>query len=65
MATGDAAAGGVSMAELGKQFSVTRACVSKTCVAICGVLGLPPSRYVMSESAREVHRNNNRRNTKT
>jgi hypothetical protein len=64
VATGDAAAGGISMAELGKQFSVTRACVSKTCVAICKELGLPPSRYMMSEAARVVHRCNNRRNEK-
>lgn len=64
VATGDAAAGGISMAELGKKFCVTRACVSKTCVAICGVLGLPPSRYMMREEARTVHRNNNRRNLK-
>lgn len=64
VATGDAAAGGVSMADLGKRFSVTRAYVSKTCVLICALLNLPPSRYMMSEAGRTVHRTNNRRNTK-
>lgn len=64
IATGDAAADGVSMQDFGREWSVTRACVSKTCVEICVRLGIPPSRYMRSEEAREKYQESNRRPVK-
>lgn len=64
MTTGDAAAGGVSMDELGKRYGVGKACVSQTCIAICASLGIPPSQYMKKEESRESYRRSNRRNTK-
>lgn len=64
IATGDAEADGVSMEDYGAAWSVGRACVSKTCVEICVRLGIPPSRYMRTEEARESYRKSNRRNAK-
>lgn len=64
IATGHMAAGGVSMVELGRHFGVTKACVSKTCVAICRMIGQPPSRYMRRECTRQTYRARNRRNQK-
>ena len=64
VATGDASAAGVSMTEIGNQWSVSRAYVSKTCVQICVILGIPPSQYMRTEHARESARLSNRRPTK-
>lgn len=63
ISTGHARAGGKSMVELAKDLGVTKACVSKTCVAISKMLSRP-SRYMRQEAAREVYRKTNRRNGK-
>ena len=63
IAAGSAEAGGVSMVDVAKEFRVTKACVSKTCVAISKMLPMP-SRYMRREAAREVYRKTNRRNGK-
>lgn len=61
IATGDAYADGVTLDEAGKQWGVTRACVSKHCVFICEYLALEPSRYMMDAEHREKFRKSNRR----
>lgn len=64
IATGDPAAEGVSLVEYAKEWGVTRAAVSKHCVAICTYLGIPPSDYMRSEQARESYRKHNKRRAK-
>lgn len=64
VATGDAGAAGLSMTDLGRRWSVSKAYVSKTCIEICGILGLPPSQYMRTEHARESSRLSNRRSIK-
>ena len=61
IATGDAFAEGVSMAEFAKQWGVRRATVSKQCHLICAALGLPPSRYMRDEATCDKFRLTNRR----
>jgi hypothetical protein len=56
ISTGDANADGVSMAEVAKEWSVTKATVSKQCNFICAYLALPPSRYMRDEGAKESYR---------
>jgi len=49
------------MDEYAKTWGVTKATVSKQCVAICAYLGLPPSRYMRQLDAKDSYRNANRR----
>lgn len=64
IASGDAYADGVSMEEVAKRWKVTRACVSKHCVMICTILGMPPSRYMRSKAARKSYKLTNARRSK-
>lgn len=64
VATGDAAADGLSMKDIGEQWNVGAACISKTCIEICGRLGIEPSRYMRDESARDSYRKSNIRKKK-
>lgn len=59
IATGDHAAEGISMSEFAKRWRVTRAAVSKHCVAICAFLGIQPSAAMRSEAARATYRMSN------
>lgn len=59
IATGDHAAEGISMTAFAKRWRVTRAAVSKHCVAICAFLGIEPSAAMRSEQARESYRRSN------
>jgi hypothetical protein len=61
IATGDAYADGVTMAEAGKAWGVTRAAVSKHCREICNYLGIPPSQYMRKEETAATYRRSNRR----
>jgi hypothetical protein len=65
IATGDAYADGVTMAEFGKKWGVTRAAVSKHCRQICEYLGIPPSQYMRKEATAAGYRESNRRPHKT
>jgi len=47
---------GISETSIAGKFNVTRAAVSKRCVELCDKLGLPPSRSMKSEAARESYR---------
>lgn len=47
---------GNSETDIAKKFNITRAAVSKRCVELCDKLGLPPSRAMKSEAARESYR---------
>jgi hypothetical protein len=47
---------GDSMTEIAKRHGVTRAAVSKRCVALTLTLGLPPSRAMRSLAARDAYR---------
>lgn len=62
IASGDSRADGVSMRDIGKDFKVGKACVSKTCVEICKRLQIPPSAAMRSEESKESFRESNRRN---
>ena len=64
IATGQADADGVSMADLGRKWGVGRAAVSKICVEICARMGLPPSRSMRSEGSKKSFQLSNRRNRK-
>ncbi len=64
VASGDASADGESMEEIAKRWSVTKACVSKTCIAVCARLGIPPSRAMRDEASRDLYKQHNRRNKK-
>lgn len=61
IATGDPAAAGKTMTDFAKQWGVGRAAVSKLCCWICNYLGIDPSPYMKSKSARESFRKSNRR----
>jgi hypothetical protein len=63
IATGDAYADGVTMAEVAKAWGVTRAAVSKHCRIICNYLGIPPSQYMRKEETAAKYRESNRRPT--
>ena len=47
---------GVSETSIAADFGITRAAVSKRCVELCKKLGLPPSRAMRSEEARNAYR---------
>jgi hypothetical protein len=47
------------MSEFAKRWRLTRAAVSKHCVAICAFLGIEPSAAMRSEAARESYRKSN------
>jgi len=64
IATGDAAAEGVSLREYARTWGLTTAAVSKHCVSICVQLGIKPSRGMLSEEAREQYRKHNVRKVK-
>lgn len=64
IATGDAYADGVSMAEVAKAWGVGRAAVSKQCRDICAHLGIQPSTYMRKEEAAARSRISNRRPVK-
>jgi hypothetical protein len=61
IATGDAYAAGVSMADFARAWSVTKATVSKQCNIICAYLAIPPSRYMRDQDAKESYRVANKR----
>lgn len=61
IATGDAYADGVTMAEAAKAWGVTRAAVSKNCREICAYLGIAPSQYMRKEETAKSYRQSNRR----
>lgn len=61
IATGDGYADGVSMTEFGRQWGVTKACVSQRCELICAYLGLPPSPYMRKKETGAKSRLSNRR----
>lgn len=65
IATGDAYADGITMAEFGATWGVTRAAVSKHCRQICAFLGIPPSQYMRKEATAAKYRESNRRPRKT
>jgi len=46
---------GISETAIAKRHGVTRAAVSKRCVELCERMGLPPSRAMKSEEAREIY----------
>lgn len=47
---------GWTMTECAKRLGVTRAAISKMTVRACNIFGLPPSRYMKSEAARDSYR---------
>ncbi len=47
--------GGDSMTSIARRHGVTRAAVSKRCVAVCDALGLPPSRAMRQLTTRRVY----------
>ncbi len=63
-ATGDAFADGLSMTQVGREWSVTKATVSKYCRSICEKLQILPSRYMRTEEAADKFRLSNRRPVK-
>lgn len=46
---------GASQTQIATRHNITRAAVSKRCVRMCERLGLPPSRSMKSEGAREIY----------
>lgn len=61
MAMGDPSVEGTSLAEYARYWRVTRAAVSKHCVAICKFLGINPSAFMRSEGSRTQYKSSNRR----
>jgi len=62
IATGAAYRDDKTMASIARSWGLTRAAISQRCVDLCQRLGIPPSRFMRSEMARQTFALTNRRN---